>query len=71
MSEKKRKSNKDDYDEDRKERKEEKKARKKAEKVGFKAFDFIIHAVIFVYDRSIHNTCTTPNYIVHIRSRKC
>ena len=33
MSEKKRKSSKDDYDEDRKERKEEKKARKKAEKV--------------------------------------
>eukprot|EP01035_Chromulina_nebulosa_P041337 gene41337-55912_t len=34
MSEKKRKSSKDDYDEDRKERKEEKKARKKAEKVA-------------------------------------
>lgn len=56
MSEKKRKSSKDDYDEDRKERKEEKKARKKAEKVVFQTFNFISRAVIFLFDRLVHNT---------------
>ena len=56
MSEKKRKSSKDDYDEDRKEKKEEKKARKKAEKVSFKTFHFVTRVVIFLLDRSVLNT---------------
>ena len=67
MSEKKRKSSKDDYDEDRKERKEEKKARKKAEKVVFK---LLILSLVRLFSYLIV-WFITHNDIVHIRSRKC